>query len=115
MNLETLYFINCRLDDDSFCLCDIPSYRKVGFIWCELTSERFSKLLRSVYPYSQPELLDLTGNKLGENHKFLIKFLKRFAVFLNMGTLILSNNGLDKNTILEVKDICKFNVGKVII
>jgi len=66
-NLLTLYFINCKLDDDSFSLGEIPSFRKLGFIRCKLTSERFSKLLWSIDPYSQPELLDLTGNKLGEN------------------------------------------------
>ena len=69
----------------------------------------------SIDPYSQPKLLDLTGNKLGKNPKFLIKFLKGYATLLNMGTLILSDNGLDENTILEIKDICQFNVGKVII
>jgi len=45
----------------------------------------------------------------------LIKFLKRFVTLLNMGTLILSDNGLDENTIMEIKDICQFNVNKVII
>ena len=114
-NLESLYFINCELDDDNFCLSDLPSFRKLGFIRCEVTSKGFSELLRSIDPCSQPELFDLTGNKLGEDPQFLIKFLKKFVTLLNMKTLILSDNGLDENTISEIKDICHYNVKNVII
>ena len=115
-NIEAIFFINCNLDEEVYLLSMFPSVTKIGFIKCELTSERLYELLCALNPYEQTDLLDLSKNKLGENPKRFIEALeKNVFSFKYIETLILLDNGFDENSISEIKKICKGRVEKLII
>ena len=115
-NIETIFFINCNLDEEIYLLSMISSVTKIGFIKCELTSDRLYDILCALNPYEETNLLDLSKNKLGENPKRFIEALeKNVFSFKYIETLILLDNGFDENSISEIKKICERDVKKLII
>ena len=114
-NIEAIFFINCNLDEEVYLLSMFPSVTKIGFIKCELTSERLYELLCALNPYEETKLLDLSKNKLGENPKRFIEVLGHLFSLKPVGTLILLDNGFDENSTSEIKKICEKNIEKLII
>ena len=110
--LESLYFLNCNIDTDIY-LCDVPYATKIGFIKCGLTCEKLNEILNTLPSYSYLDVLDLSENKLGENPELFVKIIRDcFILAKHIKTLILLDNGFDKNSIL---DIIKRKGDKIII
>ncbi len=110
--LESLYFFNCNIDTDIY-LCDVPYATKIGFIKCGLTCEKLNEILHTLPSYSYIDVLDLSENKLGVNPELFIKIIREcFILAKHTKTLILLDNGFDKNIIL---DITKRKGDKIII
>ncbi len=110
--LESLYFLNCNIDTDIY-LCDVPYATKIGFIKCGLTCEKLDEILNTLPSYSYLDVLDLSENKLGVNPELFIKIIREcFILAKHTKTLILLDNGFDKNIIL---DITKRKGDKIII
>ena len=101
--LESLYFLNCNIDTDIY-LCDVPYATKIGFIKCGLTCEKLDEILKTLPSYSYLDVLDLSENKLGVNPELFIKIIRDcFILAKHTKTLILLDNGFDKNIILDIK------------
>ena len=101
--LESLYFLNCNIDTDIY-LCDVPYATKIGFIKCGLTCEKLDEILNTLPSYSYLDVLDLSENKLGVNPELFIKIIRDcFILAKHTKTLILLDNGFDKNIILDIK------------
>ncbi len=110
--LKSLYFLNCNIDTDIY-LCDVPYATKIGFIKCGLTCEKLDEILNTLPSYSYLDVLDLSENKLGVNPELFIKIIREcFILAKHTKTLILLDNGFDKNIIL---DITKRKGDKIII
>ena len=76
----------------------------MGFIKCGLTNEKLNEILNTLISYSYTDILDLSENKLGENPELLIKMIELcFRYAKEIKTLILFDNGFDKNSILDIK------------
>ena len=113
--LKSLYFLNCNIDAKIY-LCDVPYVSKIGFIKCGLTSEKLDEMFHSLPSYSYIDILDLSENKLGENPELLIEFIEQcFKYAKHFKTLILFDNGFDKNSILDIKRRCERFIDKIII
>ena len=114
--LKSLYFLNCNIDTDILYLCDVPYVSNIGFIKCGLTSEKLDEIFHSLPSYSYMDILDLSENKLGQNPKLLIEIIEDwFRVVKHFKTLILFDNGFDKNSILDIKRRCERFIDKIII
>ena len=101
--LKSLYLLNCNIDTEIY-LCDVPYVSNIGFIKCGLTSEKLDEIFHSLPSYSYIDILDLSENKLGQNPKLLIEIIEDcFRGAKHFKTLILFDNGFDKNSILDIK------------
>ena len=100
--LESLYFLNCNIDD--IYLCDVPYASKIGFIKCGLTCEKLNEILNTLPSYSYLDVLDLSENKLGVNPELFIEIIiDCYVLAKHFKTLILFDNGFDENSILDIK------------
>ena len=74
--LEKLYFVNYFFSSIyvSFVLSNFPGIKKIGFIRCNLSYDILKLLLCAAAPYNNFDSLDLTGNGLGKDSIYSLKF-----------------------------------------
>ena len=66
--------------------------------------------------YSYTDILDLSENKIGENPELFIETMEYYHFLArSIRTLILFDNGLDKKSMLDIKNRCKDIIDKIII
>ena len=88
----------------------------MGFIKCGLTNEKLNEILNTLMSYSYTDILDLSENKLGENPELFIENSEHcYSLARYIRTLILFDNGFDKDSILDIKNRCYYIYDKFII
>ena len=97
--LEKLYFVNCSFSS-YYVLSTFNGVSKVGFIKCILSYDILKELLCSVNPHNNFDVLDLTGNELGEDPNLFVKILHGpIVMYKTVKEFILVDNGFDNNII----------------
>ena len=116
-DLYSVYFVGCNFFEGGWLVLNCaPTVSEIGFVNCLLSVDDLDRLLSALYPHHPTEVLDLTGNRLGDDPLRFVKCLsKNVFNFKSLSKLVISGNGFCPSIVPLLKETSNYCVDEIVL